>query len=207
MNKRLVWNFEIHSSPELRLPRQPELTDEMKWEIRFFWPADAIIELRGLDDSFLDLSQYTIRQRRDCYYLLPDSEFNIKMRRDQLLYKPLLKKANNARAFGKKINLLEQDKKTFLPGMKQHQVDNLLNLLNDCGQQIEVNKVALLHKLNTIPKTSIELARLQIKKQVFFTACIEGKALTLVESLSKHLLGNELSCDYITFLKKLAIHD
>ncbi|WP_232220361.1 hypothetical protein [Legionella tunisiensis] len=91
MSKRLVWNFEI--SNDNLLDKFPLVErDEFRWEARFFWPDDTIITLNGLDERFLLLSNYQVKHRQDCYLLLPKCNYNIKRRRSELLYKPLIEK-------------------------------------------------------------------------------------------------------------------
>ena len=108
MRRRLIWNFEINGDRPLDIPAVlPVEPDTGRWESRFFWPADEIILLKGLDDSFLALSRYEAKHRQDTYCLLPDADYNIKIRRNQTLYKPMIMKTAQAVAYGKKINLEE----------------------------------------------------------------------------------------------------
>ena len=102
MNKRLVWNFEINSDTALQIPGTNSLViSPNRWESRFFWTDDQIITLHGLNDSFLALSHYQIKHRQDTYYLLPDTNYNLKVRNDKLFYKPILIKNHQAVAYGK----------------------------------------------------------------------------------------------------------
>lgn len=207
MNKRLVWNFEINPEPIFTLPDEKGLTDEHKWEIRFFWPADTIIELKGLSDSHLDLSRYTIKHREDRYCLLKNHDLNIKVRRGRLLYKPILARTRHAIAYGKKIDLLKAKPHTNLPGDNGYCIATLLNLINTHKKEVVVRKEALIYQFKTQPKIKLELARLEVNGVVYFSVCVESYALALTQSLSRHLLNNQLSCDYITFLKHLFFDD
>lgn len=208
MNKRLVWNFEIANS-DIELPQfAPTSKDKFRWETRFFWPEQTIIILNGLDESFLALSTYEMKHRHDIYYLLPQQTYNIKLRRDKLLYKPLIAEQGSLQGFTKKINLNNLATDSLLPGLTvTTTVKDLLKQLQKKGQQVIVNKEALIYKLPTQPSLKLELARLTITNQVFFSVCIEGYSAKVVEAFSKHLLNEQISCDYVRFLNQTLSHD
>lgn len=192
MNKRLVWNFEIKSDCQLKLPETSiETASDVHWESRFFWPEKDIITLSGLDESFLELSRYKIKHRTDCYYILPNEEHNVKKRRHELVYKPLVNRTRSAIAYGKKIKL-EDD-------LKYH---TLMQKITDQGQTIHIDKEALIYKFQSHPSTKLELARLVIHKKIFFTLCIEAPELTWVEHITRQLTNQSISVDYVTFLKQ-----
>ncbi|MBI2785005.1 MAG: hypothetical protein HYX60_01320 [Legionella longbeachae] len=71
------------------------------------------------------------------------------------------------------------------------------------GVGILVKKEALLYKFPTKPKIKMELARLEVLDKIYFSVCVEGKSVYLVETISKYLLGEHVSCDYVTFLKNI----
>lgn len=103
MNKRLVWNFTINSDKPLQIPAFDTIdTCIERWESRFFWDDTVIINLNRLDERFLELSRYKLKHRQDTYCLLPDNDYNIKRRNNQLLYKPTLMKTEHMIAYGKK---------------------------------------------------------------------------------------------------------
>ncbi|MGL6028164.1 MAG: hypothetical protein ACRC0M_00035, partial [Legionella sp.] len=87
--QRLIWNFEFIAAKKIP-PKyfKAKEHEQLKWEARYFWPADNIIQLAAIDISLLDIANYQQKHREDEYYLLPDCDFNIKKRRDELLYKP-----------------------------------------------------------------------------------------------------------------------
>ncbi|KTD21005.1 Uncharacterised protein [Legionella lansingensis] len=195
MNQRLIWNFEINPQPPLDLNAlATSEEDKIKWEARFFWPENTIIVLTGLPANCLDLTKYQIKKREDQYLLLPGCDYNIKRRRGQLLYKPQLQCTDNIRGYGKKINLNED-------GLGQLLIEN--QRLSILTNEITVCKIALIHEFPTEPTIKLELARLEVAQKIFFSACIEGRSQNLVEQISKHLLGNEVSCDYVSFLQKI----
>ena len=205
MNQRLVWNFEFapHTTtfPAGLLVKQE--AEPIKWEIRFFWPDDETIVLNTIDNSLLDLANYHQKHREDYYYLLPGSNYNIKKRHHELLYKPLLQQSERALGFAAKINidaLTEQPHKT-----NQHDplVHELVQRIAHEGVEVYVKKEAFIYKFPTQPTIKLELARLEVQNQVYLSACIEGKALELVESIAEHLLGKQISCEYVTFLKNI----
>ena len=159
MRTRLVWNFEIESSNLLDLHNLIDIRDELRWEARYFWPADTIITLHGLDDSFLALSNYEVKHRQDRYSLLPNSNFNIKERRMQLLYKPLLQETALLRGYGKKIDLAEYPATAILPGTKAVVAPTLLAQLQTGRQDVAVEKEVLIYKFPSEPTIKLELAR------------------------------------------------
>jgi hypothetical protein len=177
--------------------------DNKKWEIRYFWPEDHIIRFYTLDNSLLDITNYQQKHKEDCYYLLPDGNYNIKLRRNQLLYKPILDRSSKAIGFGTKINLEEIDDYSLQeqgPGFNPH---NLIQQVQNFGKKIHVNKTSFTYKFPTTPSVKLELAQLKVQDKVYFSACIEGKSLLLVETINKHLLDEQVSCEYVTFLKNI----
>ncbi|HHT0593433.1 TPA: hypothetical protein ACTXXA_002481 [Legionella anisa] len=198
-NQRLVWNFEFAPKANIPLAHFEDKDDEeLKWEIRYFWPDNEPIILNTVDNSLLELANYKQKLREDCYYLLPGQNYNIKKRREQLLYKPLLKQINHAVGYGRKI-ILERTQDQDLPPELQAMVQQV----EKEGIEVFVKKEALIYKFPTQPKVKIELARLEVLQKIYFSVCIEGKSLQIVETISKHLLDEPVSCEYVTFLKNL----
>ena len=188
MNQRLVWNFEFAPSA-IPLPHGvfiEQETESLKWEIRLFWPDDQIIVLNTIDSTLLDLANYQQKHREDYYYLLSDNDSNIKRRHDELYYKPLVKRASEALGFGAKVKI------DSLPGDQKKG-----------GTEIYVKKEAMIYKFPTNPTIKLELARLEVLNKIYFSICIEGKSLILVEKIAELLLDKPISCDYITFLKNI----
>jgi len=204
MNTRLVWNFEINNDKPLAWPAaESSSVDDIRWESRFFWPGSTIITLNGLDDTFLELSRYQVKHRQDSYYLLADEDYNLKTRHEHLLYKPIIKKTEHAVAYGKKLNLAEQSPDSLLPGHETLTAKTLLHLIRTRGKKIHVEKEALIYKFATTPVTKLEFARLTVKNKTYFSVSIESRAIAWIELLTQHLLGKEISCDYVTFLKTI----
>ncbi len=204
MNKRLVWNFEINSDNPLQLPSAPTpIIEGLRWEARFFWPENVIITLNGLDDRFLELSRYQSKHRQDSYYLLADANYNVKTRREQVVYKPILQKTALAIAYGKKIKLAEQAADTLLPGCDTLSTQALLTLINEQGRKIDVEKEALIYEFATTPLTKLELARLTAANKTYYSVSIESRVASSVEAIAYHLLNDATSCDYVTFLKTI----
>ncbi|MCW8445643.1 hypothetical protein OQJ05_16490 [Fluoribacter gormanii] len=199
MNQRLVWNFEFTPKTSLSLANLVDKKDEqIKWETRYFWPDNKIIVLNSIDKSLLDLTQYKQKHREDCYYLLPGTSYNIKKRREQLIYKPLIKQSSHAAGYGAKIILSDHQDHPLSPDLRE-----ITQQVEQEGVEVYVKKEALIYKLPTNPTVKIELARLEACNQIYFSLCIEGKSLHLVETISKHLLDEPVSCQYVTFLKNL----
>ena len=202
MNKRLIWNFEINSEHPLTIPPAGHfIQSPNKWEARFFWPADQIITLRGLNDDFLKLSHYQIKHRTDTYYLLPNADYNLKIRHNQLFYKPLLMKKSLAVAYGKKMKLEEHTADLTLPGINNKDITALLSHIEKNGLKINVEKEALIYQFDTTPTTKLELAWLAVKEKSYFSVCLESGAFSIVESIANQLIGDMPTSDYVTFLK------
>lgn len=203
MNKRLAWNFEIDSDDSFTLPVPDALeTPGIHWEARFFWSEDDIIILSGLDEHFLELSRYKIKHRSDCYALLPDANYNIKTRHEQLMLKPIVQRTNTAVAYGKKIKLA--DCTTDIIGENNEPISPraLIQRIKNQAQLINVEKDALIYTLASHPSSKIELARLSIGSRTYFSVNIESSALPIVQQISRQMLAHPEHCDYVTFLKK-----
>lgn len=208
MNKRLVWNFELDLQDSDELSKLPCLEKEtLRWESRFFWPENRVITLYGLKENCLHLANFESKYRHDTYYILADRDYNIKSRRNELLYKPLIKTTGVLQGFEKKINLQQQEATTLLPGTPPILTRDLMHLLKTNALAITIEKDAFIYKFNTEPSTKLELSRLTIEGKVYFSACIEGKSAPLVIFLSQILLKREHSSDYVRFLKNRGIHD
>lgn len=203
MNKRLVWNFEIADKHPLDLASMPtEEPSSWRAEIRYFWDDKATIILDGLNNGFLNLALYKIKERKDLYYLLPNHNYNIKERRGELLFKPLMQDADGLQEFAKKINLSQYATKDMLPGLLPLRTGELLNLVNAESTKIYVEKTALIYKFATEPTIKLELARLTIADKCYFSACLEGHSKNLVTLINNHLFKTETASDYVHFLKK-----
>lgn len=204
MNKRLAWNFEINDDTSIQLP-DPQVIEqhEIRWEARFFWSSDDIITLHGLNDGYLELSRYKAKHRHDIYCLLPTENYNLKIRHEQLIYKPLLTTTPQALGFGNKINLEEQASPQFLPGINNMNTTTLLEKIQQDGCRIQVEKEALIYRFDTTPKSTIELARLTINTISYFSANIESRSMVLVKSITQQIIGKRITCDYVNFLKGL----
>lgn len=205
MNQRLVWNFEFKikkTTAPLKYPA-PKDAESIKWEIRYFWPHDAIIVLAPIENSLLDLAYYQQKHREDYYYLLPGNNYNIKKRREETLYKPILRQVRQAIGFGAKVNIDYREEYPEKTTLDEPQLQHIAQQIAHEGRQVHVKKEAFVYKFPTKPTIKLELARLEVFNQVYFSACIEGKSLELVENIAEHLLDKQLSCDYVSFLKNI----
>jgi len=204
MDERLVWNFEFANGKALKYPELLAMdAEEVKWEVRFFWSHDAIITLFNVDDALLDLTNYHQKHKEDFYFLVPDCNYNIKKRRNELLYKPVVQQHKEAIAFGPKIKLGHLKELNICDVKTIQHLEAILARTRTDGVQVFVRKEAFKFKFPTSPHVKLELARLEVRNEVYFSACIEGRSLYLVEKIREHLLGEHLSCDYVSFLKKI----
>lgn len=204
MNQRLIWNFEF--TPEKSLPLATFVDPKeghLKWEIRYFWPDNKSIILNTIDPSLLNISHYQLKYKEDAYYLLPGQSYNIKKRHNQLFYKPLLQKKDAALGFGTKIPLSSAQDSLHQTELTDPELLNIMQQIAKESIEIAVKKEAFIYTFPTKPKIKMELARLEVLNKIYFSVCIEGRSLHLVETISKHLLGEQVSCEYVTFLKSL----
>lgn len=202
MNKRLIWNFEINDKQPLNMVLSDDKeTPAERWESRFFWPESEIIILNGLDERFLALSHYEIKYKQDKYYLLADKPYNLKVRRDQLLYKPIAFTTDYAMAYEKKIILGAVDHST--PVTNKINTSILLSEVQEHGQPIQVEKEALIYRFETTPTLKLELARIHVANTTWFSVNIESRSKQLVDTLRRQLFGDKKTCDYVTFLKDI----
>ncbi|KTD58976.1 hypothetical protein Lsai_0689 [Legionella sainthelensi] len=204
MKQRLIWNFEFAPEKNLPLATFVDIKDEhLKWEIRYFWPENKSIILNTIDPSLRNITHYQQKYKEDDYYLLPGQNYNIKKRRNQLLYKPLLQKKDSAFGFGSKVLLSSPQNSPHQTELTDPQLLEITQLIAKESIVVSVKKEALIYTFPTKPKIKMELARLEVLNKIYFSVCIEGRSLHLVETISKHLLGEQVSCEYVTFLKSL----
>lgn len=205
MKKSLVWNFEIDTQDALDFSSlQGYAKEELRWEIRYFWPEDAKITLRHCPASLLDMNSVELKQRSDVYTLIPHRHLNIKERENHWLYKPLMRSEGNAMGFAKKIDIATVADDAILPGEPPFLKSDLMESIHTEGLVIEVNKAALIFKIPSFPGCKLELTRLRLPSQtIFYSAALEVNNLDLVKYLSNHLLKGHLSCDYVIFLKQI----
>lgn len=200
MNQRLVWNFEINNKSELiwPSPSTPE-HPQLHWEVRYFWPKDVIITLHGLSDTFLNLSLFHSKHRQDTYYLLPNSDYNLKLRHQKLSYKPLLIQQGACIAYGKKIKLEELNDNSPVPSSDET-ASTLLQRIQQQAIPMLVEKDVLIYHFQSPAPLKLELARLMIGTQHYFSASLEGNDVELLEALRQQMFGQEKSCSYMSFL-------
>lgn len=202
--QRLVWNFEFSSGQTISLTTLGNyVQDKLKWEKRYFWSDDQIISLNSIDNSLLNLANYQQKHKEDYYYLLPDSDHNIKRRRNELLYKPVTKQSGSAFGFGPKINLEDTQCLSSQDSIAPMNLQDLFKKVKKKGIVVFVKKEAFVFKFPTTPTVKLELARLEVNNKVYFSACVEGRSLNLVEAISELLFGNQASIEYVTFLKRI----
>ncbi|KTD13590.1 hypothetical protein Lgra_0882 [Legionella gratiana] len=204
MNQRLIWNFEFTPKKSLPLATYVDSKDDhIKWEARYFWQDNKPIILNTIDPSLLDITHYKQKHKEDYYYLLPEQNYNIKKRRNQLLYKPLLQKTDSAFGFGTKILLSTPQDSLHQTELTDPDLLKIMHQVTNESIEVPVKKEAFIYSFSTQPKIKMELARLDIFDKVYFSVCIEGRSLYLVETISKYLLEEQVSCEYVTFLKSL----
>lgn len=203
-NERLIWNFEFTSSKKVDFSTLTDnAKDELKWEQRYFWPHDQIIGLCNIDPKLSDLTLYHKKHKEDYYYLIPQADYNIKTRNQDLQYKPLVKRSNKSLGYGAKIHFDKTNENSSFQNPSTQKLINIHKLIKKNAILVLVKKEAFIYKFPTTPPIKLELARLEINENVYFSACIEGKSLKLVDKLGQVLLGKHISCEYVNFLKNI----
>ena len=201
MNKRFIWNFEFDTRAPHVSEEPPAVThDANRWEARYFWPESQIITIHGLGDSFLNLSQYNYKQRDDTYLILRDRSYNLKLRRDNILYKPFIARTPAGTQYGKKRKYESLD--DLLPPEEETLTkDDFIIKVRKEAVPVHLDKEALILKLSRPPKLKLEFARIKLEHQIYFSLSIESKSKEWVQNLSQMLLKNKFSTDYIDFIK------
>lgn len=200
MTQRLVWNFECATTKPLDFSTiNPTEKTDIKWEQRYFWPQNEIIVLNHCPKELLKLSLYDQKIKEDEYYLLADSDHNIKKRRNELLLKPVLNRKKTVLGYGSKI-ILAPDRH----GDLETECETISKRALDEAVVIQVKKEAFIFKCPTTPSIKIELSRLEVLNTIYHSVCIEGRSLQIVETISQHLLKKQVSCDYVCFLKSIS---
>lgn len=202
MNQRLVWNFEFSNIKQPTLNYSVMESEPLKWEARYFWPEDCVITLSAIEEGLLDLANYHQKHKEDCYYLIPAYDFNIKLRREELLYKPLVTQSTplSICGFGHKHSLRDLDASEHA---SMDDLKTIAELVAKAGIRIPVIKESFTYKMTTEPSIKIELSHLDVFNTVYFSLCIEGKSLALVEQITQSILGEKSSSNYTSFLKSL----
>ncbi|MBA2650320.1 MAG: hypothetical protein H0U75_12160 [Legionella sp.] len=202
MVRSLIWNFAFKLQTPWSIESLKAYEKEtIKWEARVFWPEQQVVILNLLEPDLLKIEKYKYKVREDTYYLFPDDTYNVKSRRNQLLYKPMVKQSSIATGFASKINLDEPENYAkscdvvFL---------NTIKVKAHTAAVVPVTKEAYIYKFHTIPKIKLEIARLEVGGGFYMSACVEGRSLCLVETVCAHLMGKQVFIDYPCFLKKIA---
>lgn len=183
-NKRLFWNFEYQHTQNFNLDQINTNTETSNWEVRYFWQENEIIELTSLPENCFELSRYIAKHRVDEYIINPNNNDNIKIRKNRLVYKPLLAKHGDLYHFGKKIPQ---------------------NINTTQYPHIVVHKETLHYKCSS--DTRLEFTRFCLGDNIFFSFAITSVHAEIVEQIRKHVNPHGLSCSYIEFLKNKANHD
>jgi hypothetical protein len=182
MTRSFIWNFRINITNKGFIPQSSLIiSDDTLWEMRFFWPDVDIIVLEGLTEDFLLLANYKIKIREDIYFISAEEDKNIKLRKERLTYKPLIKTHNGAYQFDKKKDL------PYAPNFKQ----------------VKVTKEALIHTFLQNHKIKMEFSRLKVEDKFYLSLGIESTGYEYVQQLVNTLQIKAQSCDYVSFLKSI----
>lgn len=201
MNKRFLWNFELSLAQGLPSPLYlPHPLESLRWEARYFWPEKDIIVLDGMDESLFDLTQFKIKHHDDTYLIANASDYNIKRRREALVYKPQLDCKDGIFAYAKKLKLNSITGDTLLPGHPPIRADELQEQLT-FSRSVHIDKIALSRRMPCEPPLKIEYSRLRIGAKIFFSLCIEGYSFALVQAFSLFIVKKAPEQNYVQFLK------
>ena len=180
---RLIWQFEL--TDQLWEPQGNWQKDTHKWEIRYFWPIDQIIQL-NLTESQLNWDKGACKIHHDIYWWSKDNPLNIKQRKHKIVYKALIDHKNARFAYDKKVCLSTDD-------IAQH--DYLA---------IDVDKMAIQFIIHEKPKCVLELSKVQIQNRMYSSLCLESRCGELLDNLHHHLHLPGKASSYVQLLNDLS---
>lgn len=209
-----IWQFKFKTEPQAfwhDWSLDSILHDNaIKFEQRFFWPAERAITLNGLSHEALWFSSYEFETHEDSYILFPDNR-NIKFRKKKMHYKPLLKIENNTASYGTKCkyHLLKQrdELSQLIEGTLLSEFDTKSQVKTYFRQNYnvcDVYKETLTLNLISTLQFSIEFSRLKANDRLFHSLVVESYQADLVDTVVKHLGITQKPQDYISFLKGLS---
>lgn len=178
---RFIWQFEL--SGKRWEPQGDWQKETHKWEIRYFWPIEQIVQL-DLNERQLNWDKGACKIHQDIYWLNKDNPLNIKQRHDKLVYKAIQSQHNERAAYDKKVNISMND------------------LIQQNHVTIPVDKMAIQLVIHEKPKCVLELSKIYIQDQVYSSLCIESRCGGLLDDLHNHLHLPGKACSYIEFLSK-----
>lgn len=209
-SRKLVWQFWSDKDAPTALPQNYDrysISDDTKWEQRFFWRHDAPITLNGFHGSELEVTGFRFKRKEDVYILTPNRH-NIKIRNDKIAYKPLLSTTDQVYAYGKKqkFKAPSPELAKLLPIM--HKWDPqvpLKTFLQAHFTLVPTYKETYSKLLHKNLKAKVELARVEIAGISYLSFCIEAKNLELVKELGQTLVPDQTPIDFIEFIEKIAL--
>ena len=101
----------------------------------------------------------------------------------------------------------EYPSENFLPEISEITAIDLIKQIKQKSTSVLVAKDALVYTWAGSPGIKLELARLSIGNQIYFSLCVEGYSETLVKKIIQRLQCGQNSCHYVDFLKKMTSHD
>lgn len=176
---RFIWQFE--QTGQEWVPQGNWQKDPHKWEVRYFWPLDRIIEL-NISEKQLHWDKSVYKTHFDTYLIDRENPLNIKGRKDKLVYKPFISQQNDRIAYDKKVSLSTDE-------LSQH------NFL-----AVPVEKMSIQLIIYEKPKCVLELSKIYMLNQEFSSLCIESRCVRLLDNLHDHLKLPGKACSYIEFL-------
>jgi hypothetical protein len=179
---RFIWQFDL--SGEQWSPSGDWQKDSHKWEIRYFWPIEQVIQL-NFHESQLNWGNGACKIHHDIYWLDRNNPLNIKQRKDLFVFKEMIIQTNDRIAFEKKETLTGDE----LPKRNY--------------ETIAVDKMALQLIIHQKPKCLLELSKIRVQEQTFSSLCIESRCGELVDDLNSHLNLPLKAKSYVTFLGEL----
>lgn len=207
-NKTTLFNH--FSVQNVTAPILQEEEDYTKFEARFFWPFSHLPEVYDLSHFIFDPQYYKHKITSD-KYIISKNDLNIKIRKNELHFKALLKRIGNIYQYNKK-------KKIEFP-LNGAIINSFLNepILPDAAiltgpedfsalpgiVSVDVLKERYVRKLEN--RTKIEFGVIELNGQRWKTICFESECLRTVMLLS--LLVNQKGAEalgYEAFLGKYA---
>ena len=199
-----IWNFHIKVSDFKQSNLFSSETSEKiakenksKWEARFFFPIETPIFLNWPHSLPFSFYFAKAKTHEDTYIIHPEQVINLKKRRTDIYYKPLIEKKQDLFYFGKK-EIIDEKNPIILSQTTQLDITRIQNE----SALIALTKNVLKFNYDHPMTCQLEFGSFTFQEKIYSTFGIESKSFEAVSTLSSFILPNEKKTDYINFLKE-----
>ncbi len=199
-----IWNFYINISDfnqsnlfSCETSEKIAKEDKAKWEARYFFPIETPIVLNWPHSLPFSFHFAKAKTHEDTYIIHPEHVINLKKRRSDIYYKPLIKKKQGLFYFGKKEAI---DENNPIKLSQTTQLDS--TRIQNEGTLIALTKNVLKFNYDHPMRCQLEFGWFISQEKNYSTFGIESKSFETVRTLSSFILPNEKKTDYINFLKE-----